>query len=498
VSPRESAPRSRHGRDAARRPSRSFRRARTGTGVTVAAIAVVVMAGTAWACPPEPGFPQQNTQAAQSEGQDRRTAHAGHLRSAANTTAAASEAVKGVQWVGGVPEAKGAISLIFMDYDAGPRKRTVMYATGEFGLKAYDITADPAKPKLVGELNMPGMWETEDTDADHARKLIFLSRDPRAFGGNTQTGESGVYIVDASNPENLQQLVFQTIPAGHTTTCVNDCQYLWTGGPAKADSQPADWGGRPAWVTDVRDPRHPKVFPDPVDTGRNDGTTDYTHDVQVDSEGVVWASGRGGVRGYHTSGRHFDPVANRVRSAVPWNPVPYAGGGIEEATSNSSFMHNSYRAVGRTKDQAADPAVWGNGKLLYITEETFNDGCANDGLLHIVSLDGSFGGEGWRSTPDNPFRLQPVATWGVAGQEGSRTDTDDCSAHYLAIKDGVLVQSFYSQGTRFLDVTDPTNLRQVAYFRPDDAASWEPYWHGDYVYVADNTRGIDILRPAFR
>jgi hypothetical protein len=465
--------------------------------VAAAAVAMVLLAGPAWACPPEPGFPQQTTQS-QGEGQDQQT-HAAHFHTAVGKTSTTeSEAVKGVEWVGGVPEAKGAISLIFMDYGRGPHKRTVMYVTGEFGLKAYDITADPIKPELVGELNMPGMWETEDTDADHKRKLIFLSRDPRAFGGNTHTGESGIYIIDASKPENLRQLVFQAVPAGHTTTCVNDCRYLWTGGPAKADSMPADWGGRPVWVTDVRNPRKPKTFPDPIDTGRNDGKTDYTHDVQVDSDGVAWASGRGGVRGYHTSGRHFDPVMERVRRATAWDPVPYAGGGIEEATSNSSFMHNSYRAVGRTKGQAADPAVWGNGKLLYITEETFNDGCANDGLLHIVSLDGSFDGAGWRSTPDNPFRLQSVATWGAAGQEGSRPDSDDCSAHYLAIKDGVLVQSFYSQGTRFLDVTDPTDPRQIAYFRPDDAASWEPYWHGDYVYVADNTRGIDILKPTFR
>ncbi|MFC6881986.1 LVIVD repeat-containing protein [Actinomadura yumaensis] len=482
----------------------STRRAAQGAGAVAASLAL--MAGTAWACPPEPGYPQASSAGkgaeAQSEGRDL-GGHSGHYhRGVAKAAAKDDGAVKGVERVGGVPDAKGAISLMFMDYGHGRHKRTIMYATGQFGLKAYDITADPRTPKLVGQLNMPGMWETEDTDFDPKRKIIYLSRDPRAFGGNTSTGESGVYVVDAAKPESLRQITYVKVPAGHTTTCVNDCRYLWTGGPAKANWMPADWGGRPVWVTDVRNPARPKVYKDPIDTGRNDGKTDYTHDIQVDSDGVAWASGRGGVRGYYTEGRHYDPLKHRWRRATAHDPVPYAGGGLDEATTNSSFMHNSYRAVGRTRDQAADPRRWGNGKLLFITEETFNDGCADDGLLVIASLKGSYNGEGWRSTPERKFRLNTIATWGVAGKEGSDMSgsdrSKDCSAHYFDVRDGVLVQSFYSQGTRFLDVRDPTNPRQLAYYRPADAASWQPYWHGRYVYVADNTRGIDVLRPTFR
>ncbi|MFD1052122.1 hypothetical protein ACFQ1S_44395, partial [Kibdelosporangium lantanae] len=176
--------------------------------------------------------------------------------------------------VANLPDAQGAISVSFLQYG----RRDVMMVSGEFGLKAYDL-ADPEKPRLVGQLSMPGLWETENTEVDQRRKLVFLSRDPRAFGGNTHTGESGIYVVDAANPEKLATLSYVQVPAGHTTTCVNNCQYLWTGGPAKADNQPADWGGRPIWVTDVRDPRHPKVDPNPIELARNDGKTDYVHDV---------------------------------------------------------------------------------------------------------------------------------------------------------------------------------------------------------------------------
>nr|WP_235096909.1 hypothetical protein [Amycolatopsis decaplanina] len=404
--------------------------------------------------------------------------------------AGAPGAVKNVKAVGNVPDAQGAIAMGFLQYG----KRDVMAVSGEFGLKVYDLTKNPAAPKLIGEVSLPGLWETEDTEVDVKRKLVFLARDPRAYGGTTQTGESGIYIIDLKNPDKPAILSYTKVPAGHTTSCVDDCRYLWTGGPAKAANQPADWGGRPIWVTDIRDPRNPKTFPNPIELARNDGKTDYVHDVQVDGEGVAWVSGRGGVRGYWTNGYHRDPVQGKVRRATAFDPVPYAGGGIEETAAPSKFMHNSFHPAGHRSADGADSNRWHGRDLIYATEESFLDGCAGDGVLTISSLQNSYNGEGWRSTPEKPFRLKSVGTWSVAGQEGSDPATGDCSAHYFDVRGKVLVQSFYTQGTRFLDVSDPTDPKQIAYFRPADASAWAPYWHKGYVYVADNTRGIDILK----
>jgi hypothetical protein len=400
--------------------------------------------------------------------------------------AGAPGASRNVRLVGTVPEARGAISINFLSYRGG---REVMLVTGTFGLRSYDL-ANPARPRLIGEFPLPGMWQTENTEVDPVRKLVFLARDPRAFGGNTDTGESGVYVVDASRPDRLRQLSYVQVPAGHTTSCVNQCQYLWTGGPAKSSTMPAEWGGRPIWVTDVRDPRRPRVFPDPVDLARNDGKTDYAHDVQVDALGVAWVSGRGGVRGYWTEGRRWDPVRREHREATPTDPVPYAGGGIAETAAPSRFMHNSYRPIGGRWTDGG----WRFADLIYVTEETFQAGCAADGVLVIASLTGSHDGQAWRSTPEQPFRLATVGTWSVAGQEGSDPASEDCSAHYFDVRGTILVQSFYAQGTRFIDVSDPTNPVQIAYHRPADARAWAPYWHRGLVYVADNTRGVDILR----
>jgi hypothetical protein len=72
-------------------------------------------------------------------------------------------------------------------------------------------------------------------------------------------------------------------------------------------------------------------------------------------------------------------------------------------------------------------------------------------------------------------------------------ETICCSAHYFDARDGILAYSWYDQGTRFIDVSDPTDPVQVGYYRPDDGVAWAPYWHGRYAYVADHNRGVDIL-----
>ena len=406
------------------------------------------------------------------------------------TSAGATSAIKDVSQIANIPDAAGATSVRFLHYG----HKDVLFVSGSFGLRSYDVD-DPRKPRLLGKVDLPGFWQGEDTEADPERKLIFLARDPRAFGGSTATGESGIYTVDARRPDRLEIISYVKVPAGHTTSCVNRCRYVWSGGPAKAADQPADWAGRPIWVTDMRDPRRPRVLPNPIDLYRNDGVTDYAHDVQVDEMGIAWSSGRGGVRGFWTEGRHLDPTTGKYRRATAIDPVPYAGGGISELAAPSKFMHNSYRPVGgRAGDGGANGHGGRTGDLIYVTEESFLDGCAADGILVIASLKGSYQGEGWRSTPAKPFRLNTIGSWSVAGQEGTDPASGDCSAHYFDVRGNVLVQSFYAQGTRFLDISDPTNPRQIGYHRPADARSWYPMWHDGLVYVADNTRGVDVLK----
>src|SRR5690606_27319726 len=194
-------------------------------------------------------------------------------------------------------------------------------------------------------------------------------------------------------------------------------------------------------------------------------------------EGIAWVSGRGGVRGYWTRGLHWDPVQGRRRAATAWDPVPYAGGGVDKVggISINGAVHNSERPVdgrgvagglGRLDPErghvpnaddgaALDASGFEPGELLYIAHEKFDASCANTGRFYIASLEGSYDGEGWKSTPDNPFRLKTISSWSPYEQEGSNANTSSCSAHYFRMKDGIVTGSWYGQGTRFLDVRDP-------------------------------------------
>jgi hypothetical protein len=456
-------------------------------------------------------------------------------------------ASKNVQHLKTITEAKDATAINFLEYKqgghgwgdkGGGKTLDVMLVTGRFGLKAYSLE-NPTKPKLLDELsaerlklegdpdvnfgsNPPStFWQNEDMDVDRDRKLVMLSRDPRAYAGSTSrepgepdpnnaTNIAGVYIVDARDPEALRLLSFQQLPTGHTTTCINGCKWLWTGGPASTTKQqgpPQNWvGGRPIIVTDLSDPRRPRAFPmQPVDLFRRDGVTAYSHDVQVDDDGIAWVSGDGGTRGYYTDGRHYDPVERRHRKATPLDPVPYAGGGIPSSVTNDAnggFEHNAERPVGKNAPRGDDR--YRKGELLLMTEEDFGpaeEACSKQGQFTIASLKGSYNGEAWKSTPANPFRLQVVGSWNPYQKEGSRPPggpynplANFCSAHYFDVDGSIVSYAWYGEGTRFLDISNPANPRQIAYWRPADGIVWASYNYKGYIYTADRTRGVDILK----
>ncbi len=445
-----------------------------------------------------------------------------------------ASASKGVELVDNLPEAKNATAINFLQY----RRRDVMLVTGRFGLKSYSL-ADRGNPVLLDEidaeaLRLPGdpevdfsgatpfstFWQNEDMDVDKRRKLVLLSRDPRAYAGSTtrEPGEAdpndatniaGVYVIDARDPSDLSITSFQQLPTGHTTTCINGCRWLWTGGPASTTTQRDVRGwtfGRPIIVTDLSDPANPKGYPmDPVDLFRRDGVTAYSHDVQVDAAGVAWVSGDGGTRGYWTSGVHFDPLQGQNRTATALDPIPYGGGGLPESVTGDTtggFEHNAWRPVGASAPQS-DPR-YAAGELLLATEEDFGppeEACSKRGQFTIASLAGSTGGEAWRSTAAAPFRLTTVGTWNPFGKEGSRPVggpydplANFCSAHYFDVDGSTVTYAWYGEGTRFLNISDPANPTQFAYWRPDDGIVWASYMHKGFVYTADRTRGVDVLR----
>jgi hypothetical protein len=412
----------------------------------------------------------------------------------------------------------GYSSLNFIHYDK--YNSDFMFANGTGGLSVWSLK-DPAHPSFAAQiaaadLEVPGdtqarFWEGENMTVDPQRKLVFMSRDPRGFGGTLSTGQSGVYIIDVKDPYHPNVVTFHPIPAGHTSTCINDCQYLWTVGPYSTGTPGNDpsWfpqppysqkrGGVPVWVTNITDPKHPFTYSKPVDVGHFAGQTSYDHSVDVDRNGVAWVAGEGGDLGYWTRGLHFDPVTGTKRVATAYDPVPYAGGTspLVDPTQDDFFGYFDHNAQHITQKIGDYPA----GDLLFITNENII-ACPQAGQLKIVSLQGSYDGEGWKATPQDPFELKLIGHYTAWGQQGSDTNPNaSCSAHWFTVNGNVITQAWYAQGVRFIDVSDPANPKQVGYFRVPSGtdgvtagSASAPYWHNGLVYVADYRRGVDVLR----
>ena len=411
----------------------------------------------------------------------------------------------------------------------------VLVTTGRYGFRTYDVS-DLANPvpldtfqpaDILGE---NGYWQDEDMALDTRRKLIIGALDPRhddvdqtscpgigTIGAKNRNPlcRSGFYVISYRDPDNLRQIGdFVELPAGHTATCIDGCRYVWTGGPARRNDLPSLYpgvwtafteggrgDGRPIWVTDLRNPRRPKVFDRPIDLWRNDGATDYSHDVQVDRKGFAWVSGRGGILGYATHGWWRDPYIDKVRKAHPWDPVLVAGGGVGGVNQpQTDFMHNSLRPLDGSTRASGVP----NGHVLIGTEEDFTEPCEASGRIVLSDIGDSLGGEpAANSTPESPYRMKALDTFHPAQDGGEAIDPSlGCSAHYFELSGSTLGAAWYGQGLRLLDVSDARDVRQIGYYRVTGtdtttnptSNSWDLAWYGRYVYLFDMDRGIEVLK----
>jgi hypothetical protein len=429
------------------------------------------------------------------------------------------------------------------------RGKDVLVLTGRFGFKTLDVS-DPENPRpldsfIPADLEEGGYWQNEDMELDTRRKLIIGALDPRHTdlgateespcppGGGTDEEfcKAGFYVISYADPRNLRQVgEFVELPSGHTSSCIQNCKYIWTGGPARNNNsnllwlgpilgpnQPGQYAfsrtvgdGRPIWVTDLTDPKDPEVSDQPIDLWRNDGYTDYSHDVDEDENGIAWVSGRGGIRGYATEGTHRDPFQNRKRKATPFDPILVAGGGVGGTAQPVMLMHNS----GRPTDGSVRASGVKKGNVLVGTEEDFT-GCDTAGKIVLSDLTDSWGGEpATKSTLSDPYRMEPLDTFHpVLDPPSGDTSTSGCSAHYFEIEDSLLGAGWYGQGLRLVDISDARDVRQVGYFRvtgttPGSGAnpssnSWDMAFFDPgrrnkggsrLIYLFDMSRGVEVLR----
>jgi len=360
---------------------------------------------------------------------------------AALPAAAGADASPGVAHLSTLPE-PGAVSTRVEDGR--------LYVSGLRGLSIYDL-ADPAAPVKLGELALPNA-QNEDVDvgdgialiSDEAyggRALLHVVdvRDPRAprLLSSYDTWRPGLFRFDIEVPRFRLR---QRGGLGHTASCLQGCRWVWLAG-----------AGGGIEVVDLRDPARPRFAGRirTIDAGRGLGT----HDVQVDERGLAWVVGSGGASAYDVSNPARPRLVHRTGAPAGRSPL------------NDLILHDSQR----------------RGDVLTATEETDDRRCPGRSSLQTYRV-----GPGRTVRHLDSWRIERTPNGGIW-----------CSAHYHDGRDGLVAQGWYEAGVRFLDVSDPRNIRQVGWWVPDAAMHWQAVFapgDGGIVYALDHVRGIDVLR----
>jgi hypothetical protein len=414
--------------------------------------------------------------------------------------------------------------------------RQYMFVTGTAGLYVYDVT-NAASPAPVSVLPLPH-YENEDVSIGGNRLLI---------SGDGALGAGLLIVIDISNPQvpvPERALKMEPVGEGHTASCIQDCRYAWIAGDQvfggltvlDLDKAPAVGSGPNGADVDLGNWTFGFIpVPDPaVRAGTIQGYNEFgwsTHDVAVDEAGIAWVAGGNGTVGFDVSRAAYGPdnlsdpplVARTGPAALNDGDLTSTETDPANArdTNNDFIHHNAWRPdarefESRSPDELNDPGVR-DGELLLITEEDIwsrqtagstPGGCETQGSFQTWQVK-RFG-----ETGQDEATLEQLGSWTtefnelLADQLGSDWDDDDagrdivptqglCSSHYFSERDGIVATAWYEQGVRFLDVSDPKDIEQVAYFLPPGATPWATYWSPtdrNILYVIDNNRGVDVLR----
>jgi len=379
-----------------------------------------------------------------------------------------------VSLLGKLPDSAGAIGARFSP-DGG-----TMYVSSATGLQVYDVSA-PAAPRKLSQLPLPHF---ENEDVDVGRNTVVITNDP------SFSGVGLIYLIDVSDPAapRLRSTLPTNVPLvgtdntdnGHIANCIQGCDYLYTTGTSEGLA-----------VYDIRDLDAPRFVKTIALPGNG-----FTHDVHIDAAGIAWVTGEDGTFGFDVT----DPL-NPVLEYRSDPSITNTGGGLpgDDGSGPLDFLHHNMlrTSIDLLDDGTVQPAsAPGLGNVLAITEEDYlKPGCDGQGSIQTWKITGD-------RNPDGTIKLALVDMWTtelneLASATGRSPATVNCSAHWFDEQGGLLAQGWYDQGVRFLDVSDPRDIRQTgyyattgtfwaAYFAPTDPAH-------ETVYALDTTSGIDVL-----
>jgi LVIVD repeat len=325
-------------------------------------------------------------------------------------------------------------------------------------LRVIDVT-DPENPKLKATLDC-SLYQG-DVQISHDKKTLLLGADSAGgVGSCLALGKSGFMTVDISNPLKPKAIGFAEIGRGsHNITAHPTKPFVYN-----SDSDQTNRGNIEIWS--IKNPAKPEKVADfPV-------YTHSPHDISFNEKGT---------RAVTAARTSFD-ILDTTDPAAP-----------------ALLFKGQCPGCYLTHDAKFTP----DGKHIILGDEANGGGAyaCPGGALYFYEIQG---------TEDQPAAvLTGVYEPGelVFAREG-QTAPASCTSHVFDISPDStkLAISWYSAGTRYLDISTSTGIAfgtdqvgdaatELGWFMPDGGATWSSkFFKGPYIYSNDEFRGFDVFR----
>jgi hypothetical protein len=135
----------------------------------------------------------------------------------------------------------------------------------------------------------------------------------------------------------------------------------------------------------------------------------------------------------------------------------------------------------------------GHHPIRYHHEIQFVDGLNNVALVTDEDLHngcGSAGGVVALKMSDDLTNATELSEWFIPFS----TPAPVCSVHVFSSKAGLVYFGSYNAGLQVVDYSDPAQPRLVGSAIEPGTTAWGALVHGEYVYVGDMSRGLDVFR----
>jgi hypothetical protein len=375
----------------------------------------------------------------------------------------------------------------------------LLYETTATGLRIYDISNGVPIPQ--GVLPLPH-FENENVsvaDRPDGKRLALITVDllvGRPAQLNTVGFPNRLFVIDVTNSHTPLLTATIATSTGHTIACVQGCMYAWGTGSGDGVS-----------VIDLNDPASPREVGHFSANGcygcldsRGRPVMASAHNVNVDPSQVAWVSASNGLYAFDTRTTGYGP-SNLLTPSLVAGRAGCGGCAAGPGFHDDFIIHNSmhYDAASLDAAKMGDSKI-DPGELVLVTEENWlpaqNGFCADDGQFQTA----------WLHTTAGVQSLDRIGQFRIG--QGVVTDAKKpaavagCSSHWFSAHGSIVADAWYEQGTRFLDVSDPYNIKQIGYYMPADTIASMALFHevtagplpGLYVYVVDYSRGLDVLR----